>query len=645
MKCWWIAVCVAGLVGLQAIGEEAAVVNVAKFASAKSLTGGIQEAIDALPKGGGTVVIPPGTYVLRRRVNLSGKHNVTLKGSGPDTILARPDQAFARLTETASCRANSVAVDSTDGFQVGDEVVVYDAGSVGWNLGHNYVKAVLPGRIELAGAFENMNWIPVGWQYKVERRAAIINRFPALAAGQTKADNPTRGVRIFDLTIDGNLKKNTSPWTDFTTAGIHFNNPVDLLVRGVTVRGWPSDGISVQWGSRVRVENCLVERCVGHGLHPGTSIRDVTMVKNTSRYNTGDGFFFCFDVQKALVADNVFLGNLGSGIGNLGYRNMNNIVENNRIEANHLWGVDARSGKNNVIRGNVCKGNSRAQPGKYSEIVLHNNTGSVVTKNTCISLGGPGVKVTRRFAIEAGGHGKGNTIRDNICKDAVRLWPSAVSAAIVTFPHVMLRFDNAAFLAVTKGARVEVVLRSHPVGNNKGPTAWSVKDSRAQQLASGSIAAGEKHTVSFTPHENGLCVLSVAPGWAGCSLVSANVPLALGAHSKLTTINGAERLYFHVPAGVERFTVAARGKPPETVRLNIFNPAGKQVATAQTSAQNKKAEIEVAASDGVDAVWSLQLTKADTGRFEDCSVILDDQVSPLSLVPEHVFRVGKSPPP
>ena len=124
MKCWWIAVCVASLVGLQAIGEEAAVFNVVKFASAKSLTGGIQEAIDALPKGGGTVVIPPGTYVLRRRVNLSGKHNVTLKGSGPDTILTRPDQAFARLTETASCRANSVAVDSTDGFQVGDEVVV-----------------------------------------------------------------------------------------------------------------------------------------------------------------------------------------------------------------------------------------------------------------------------------------------------------------------------------------------------------------------------------------------------------------------------------------------------------------------------------------------------------------------------------------
>jgi hypothetical protein len=41
-------------------------VDVAGFASDKSPTGGIQEAIDSLPPGGGIVVVPPGEFLLRR---------------------------------------------------------------------------------------------------------------------------------------------------------------------------------------------------------------------------------------------------------------------------------------------------------------------------------------------------------------------------------------------------------------------------------------------------------------------------------------------------------------------------------------------------------------------------------------------------
>ena len=66
-----------------------------------SPTGGIQEAIDALPPNGGVVVLPPGTYLLRQAVVL---HNhVTLRGAGGRTILTRgrPREVMPRLRDCA----------------------------------------------------------------------------------------------------------------------------------------------------------------------------------------------------------------------------------------------------------------------------------------------------------------------------------------------------------------------------------------------------------------------------------------------------------------------------------------------------------------------------------------------------------------
>ena len=64
---------------------DPAVVSVDDFAGRESFTAGIQEAIDALPADGGVVVIPPGTYLLRRSVAL--RAHVTLRGAGSTTVL------------------------------------------------------------------------------------------------------------------------------------------------------------------------------------------------------------------------------------------------------------------------------------------------------------------------------------------------------------------------------------------------------------------------------------------------------------------------------------------------------------------------------------------------------------------------------
>jgi hypothetical protein len=57
----------------------------------------------------------------------------------------------------------------------------------------------------------------------------------------------------------------------------------------------------------------------------------------------------------------------------------------------------------------------------------------------------------------------------------------------------------------------------------------------------------------------------------------------------LNLIYGADRLYLHVPTKVRQFTISMRGWGAETPRVNVFDPAGKQVATGQTTTTNANA--------------------------------------------------------
>src|SRR5262249_4655912 len=85
----WLTIAVTVMVGLLAgpvpaqHGRSTAVshrvVDVAGFANDKSPTGGIQEAIDTLPPGGGVVVVPPGEFRLRQSVHVPS--HVTLQGA------------------------------------------------------------------------------------------------------------------------------------------------------------------------------------------------------------------------------------------------------------------------------------------------------------------------------------------------------------------------------------------------------------------------------------------------------------------------------------------------------------------------------------------------------------------------------------
>ena len=168
-----------------------------------------------------------------------------------------------------------------------------------------------------------------------------------------------------------------------------------------------------------------------------------------------------------------------------------------------------------------------------------------------------------------------------------------VTGEKVEFPTVKMRGENLFCLAVKAGRPVEVVLRNHPLAHYESLLAWDVRNSEMAKIAKGMIPHNTTGAVTFTPETDGIYLLGASAGSCTYSVVSANVPIGLYAVDRLGLIFGANRLYFKVPDGVDEFTLTAKGSSGETVRVNVYDPEGNQVATGQTSFQNTTARIEV----------------------------------------------------
>ena len=221
-----------------------------------------------------------------------------------------------------------------------------------------------------------------------------------------------------------------------------------------------------------------------------------------------------------------------------------------------------------------------------------------------------------------------------------RLTPPAVTGEVVKFPVVKMRRENMILVAAKAGLKAEIVLQNHPLAHYESLLVWDLRDSKMAKLASAKIAHGKSGTISFTPEVDGMYIIGASAGSCGFSVVSANVPVALYAADRLQLLGGAKRLYFKVPGDVKEFTLKIKGSGGETVRVNVFDPEGKQAATAQTTLAKQKVKFQVAAGAHAGGTWALEVTKADEGALEDNSVTLDPKLLPvLSLTPEQVFNV------
>jgi parallel beta-helix repeat protein len=291
-------------------------------------------------------------------------------------------------------------------FHAGDEVGIQDEDSVGWNIAHALVHGVRGNDILLDRRLPRT--------YNPDKGGSVVHGFMALTA-----QNASRIV-IRDLVIDGRTEEtNPGQFTDtylgFNFAAIHLVQVTDSRIEGCQVLGWPnSDGIVLSRGGGIKVVNCLVQDCRGHGYHPGGGVRDTVFTNNVAQGNGRDGLFFCARVQHVVVSNSVFTGNRGNGIGGLGDDgDKYNIVTGNVCQANGASGISLFDGADNTVTNNICVNNSQSSPGRYSGILLNKTSDTLVTGNRCLD---DQETKTQKHGIFEFSSCHGNLFANNLCR-------------------------------------------------------------------------------------------------------------------------------------------------------------------------------------------------------------------------------------
>ncbi len=374
------------------------IVRLEDFYSTVSATSGIQEAVDALPSDGGLVAIPPGLFLLKQSVML--RNNVTLRGSGPSTILKKCGGVETRLREAGRAGDRHIVVQNTEGLEPGMQLCIKSKEWGGWYCSQPVIKYISGNTVFLSDSLEK--------DYDI-LTSVVVNYFPALWI------QGRRNVAIEGLTFDGDPENHSGDVQDFVTAAIHSVRSRNVTVRNCTVQGWPSDGIGIQGGSDIVVTECRVSECRGHGFHPGTSIRNAVFSNLISHDNAWDGLYFCADVVNISVSNGVFYNNGWNGIGGLGggqWPDAHNIVSGNVCAGNGMSGIQGTEGSSFLIANNICRNNSRNSPGEFPGILLRNCARMLVSGNLCYDDRQDSEK-TQKCGIEETGTNEGNIISNN----------------------------------------------------------------------------------------------------------------------------------------------------------------------------------------------------------------------------------------
>lgn len=333
-----------------------------------SLTAGIQEAIDSLPATGGIVHIPAGEYLIFRCIKL--KSNVSIQGEGRSTIITRPPEKFLDVVEDIAKNNHSFRVSSTTGVVLGHEYCIKSSDEGGWHCKHGTVSSIKNNIITLEPVFS----IP-DIQYLMKDKIVAANWFPIFYCFEIDR------ISITNLAILGNVTDRNRDKTDFTNAAVHTHRCNEVIVENIYIKDFPGDGIGIQTGSSNRVSKCIVDGCIGQGIHPGTSLTHSIFENNISKNNTQDGFYFCLNVNRIHCVGNQLIGNRRHGIGGLTKPDRYNIVTNNFCSKNGRHGIDAVKSYYNVIENNIIENNSQEEAGKYAGLIATEFEGNIIKNN------------------------------------------------------------------------------------------------------------------------------------------------------------------------------------------------------------------------------------------------------------------------
>jgi len=357
----------------------------------------LQAAVDYVANlGGGTVEIGPGEYRMRDSLHLRSR--VTVRGAGEKTVLKKDGEHRSPLAADGDFGEAAITVKDPAGFEIGRGVYV---ASRSQRYFHGVCATILNARDNYFTLSRSMNA-----DIMVADGGFAATVYPVISGYHLE------GARVENLAVDGNRAENPTQTDGCRTAGIFLYRGDNCVISHCMVRDYNGDGISFQQSNDVQVENCVVERCAGLGLHPGSGSQR-PLVKNCRAVANGeDGFFFCWRVRGGVVEDNWLENNGGYGM-SIGHKDSDNVVRRNTILGNKKGGVYWRAETEPMAAHRVTFENNTVRDNEGFGLFVDGATQGTVIRGNTIEDTGAGIQKT---GIRLGKNAGEVVLKDNTVK-------------------------------------------------------------------------------------------------------------------------------------------------------------------------------------------------------------------------------------
>jgi parallel beta-helix repeat protein len=352
----------------------------------------IQAGVEYLHRvGGGTLHILPGVYLMQNAIYL--QPNITLRGSGEQTILRKAPGVVTPLVRDSDWFEYGVQVKDVKGFAPGGGIMLRSKTGAGdWQFDvRQATVTAIQGNVLFLDRLTKENF----W---TEKDATAATIFPILTA--ENVDN----VVVEDLVLDGSREQNEHINGNFAGA-VFIQHCNRWRLRNVTAKNYNGDGFSFQVCDDIHFESCRAIDNADLGFHPGSGSQRPVFRNCHSRGNSL-GIYFCWSVSDGLVDNCTLSQNKNYGI-SIGHRDTDNLIEGCTIERNGQVGIlfrkdggEFRAGSRNRIENCVIRDNGAKEAG--IGIDIQGKTQDITVENTRFeNAAGKNQKTAVRIAEEA----------------------------------------------------------------------------------------------------------------------------------------------------------------------------------------------------------------------------------------------------
>lgn len=347
----------------------------------------LQAAVDYVGTlGGGVVEIGPGAFLMRDSLHLRSR--VTVRGAGEKTVLKKDREHRSPLAADGDFGEAAITVQNPEGFTIG--LGVYVASKTMRNFLGN-CGTILNSRSNCFTLSRSLNA-----DILMTDGGFAATIYPVIS-GYNLED-----ARVENLAVDGNRVENPTKVDGCRTAGIYLFRSDNCVISNCVVRDYNGDGISFQQSNDVNVEGCVVERCAGFGLHPGSGSQRPSVTNCRAIANGDDGFFFCWRVRGGVAEGNWLEDNGGYGM-SIGHKDSDNLVRRNTIIGNKLGGVYWRQETEPMAAHRVTFENNTVRDNEGWGIFVDGAThGTIIRSNIVEDTGSGRQKIGIRIGKQAG---------------------------------------------------------------------------------------------------------------------------------------------------------------------------------------------------------------------------------------------------